>query len=47
LYRDGGTLDSLHGISQHLINRLQRVGIQSVSDLAATTTSELFGRLLF
>jgi DNA repair protein RadA len=41
LYRDGSTLESLHGVSQHLINKLQGAGIQSVSDLAATTTSEL------
>jgi DNA repair protein RadA len=41
LYRDGGTLESLQGISQHLISKLQGAGIQSVSDLASTTTSEL------
>ena len=39
--RDGGTLESLHGVSQHLISKLQGAGIQSISDLAATTTSEL------
>jgi hypothetical protein len=38
---DGGTLDSLHGVSQHLISKLQGAGIQSISDLAVTTTSEL------
>ena len=38
---DGGTLDSLHGVSQHLISKLQGAGIQSISDLAATTASEL------
>jgi hypothetical protein len=41
MYGDGGTLKSLHGVSQHLINKLQEAGIQSISDLAATTTSEL------
>lgn len=38
---DGGTLDSLCGVSQHLIGKLQGAGIQSISDLAATTASEL------
>jgi DNA repair protein RadA len=41
MYEDGGTLESLHGVSQHLISKLQGAGIQSISDLAATTTSEL------
>jgi DNA repair protein RadA len=41
LDRDGGTLESLHGVNQHLISKLQGAGIHSVSDLAATTTSEL------
>jgi DNA repair protein RadA len=41
LYRDGGALESLHGVSQHLISKLQGAGIQSISDLASTTTSEL------
>ena len=38
---DGGTLESLHGINQHLITKLQGAGIQSISDLAAKTASEL------
>jgi DNA repair protein RadA len=38
---DGGTLESLHGINQHLITKLQGAGIQSISDLATTTASEL------
>jgi nucleotidyltransferase/DNA polymerase involved in DNA repair len=41
MYEDGGTLESLHGVSQHLISKLQGAGIQSISDLAATTKSEL------
>ena len=41
MYRDGGTLESLHGVSQHLISKLQGVGIQSISNLATTTASEL------
>ena len=38
---DGGTLESLQGVDQYLIDKLQGVGIQSVSDLAATTATEL------
>jgi DNA repair protein RadA len=38
---DGGTLESLHGINQHLITKLQGAGIHSISDLAAKTASEL------
>jgi DNA repair protein RadA len=38
--RDGGTLESLHGINRHLITKLQGAGIQSISDLATTTASE-------
>jgi|GEM_PF-1813241 hypothetical protein len=38
---DGGTLNSLHGVSQYLISKLQGAGIQSISELAATTASEL------
>jgi DNA repair protein RadA len=38
---DGGTLESLHGVNQHLITKLQGAGIQSISDLAAKTASEL------
>jgi DNA repair protein RadA len=41
LDRDGGTLESLHGVSQRLISKLQDAGVQSVSDLATTTTPEL------
>jgi hypothetical protein len=41
MHGDGGTLESLHGVSQYPINRLQGAGIQSISDLATTTTSEL------
>ena len=26
---DGGTLESLHGVSQHLLDKLEGVGIQS------------------
>jgi nucleotidyltransferase/DNA polymerase involved in DNA repair len=39
--RDGGTLESLHGITQLLTTKLQGAGIQSISDLATTTASEL------
>ena len=38
---DGGTLESLHDVSQHLLDKLEGVGIQSVSDLATKTVSEL------
>jgi DNA repair protein RadA len=38
---DGGTLDSLQDVDQHLIDKLEGVGIQSISDLATTTASEL------
>jgi DNA repair protein RadA len=41
MYGDSGTLESLLGVNQYLINKLQGAGIQSISDLAATTTSEL------
>jgi DNA repair protein RadA len=41
LDKDGGTLESLHGVSQRLISKLQDAGVQSISDLATTTTSEL------
>jgi DNA repair protein RadA len=37
---DGGRLESLHDVSQHLISKLEGVGIQSISDLAAKTVSE-------
>ena len=38
---DGGTLDSLHDVDRHLIDKLEGAGIQSISDLATTTASEL------
>jgi hypothetical protein len=38
---DGGTLESLHDVSQHLLDKLEGVGIQYVSDLATKTVSEL------
>src|SRR5215216_4598555 len=38
---DGGTLESLQDIDQHLIDKLEGAGIQSISDLATTTASEL------
>jgi DNA repair protein RadA len=38
---DGNTLESLHGINQHLITKLQGAGIQSISDLATKTATEL------
>jgi DNA repair protein RadA len=38
---DGGTLESLQDVDQHLISKLEGVGIQSISDLATTTASEL------
>jgi DNA repair protein RadA len=38
---DGGALESMHDVSQHLLDKLEGVGIQSVSDLATKTVSEL------
>ena len=38
---DGITLESLHDISQHLLDKLEGVGIQSVSDLATKTVPEI------
>ena len=38
---DGGTLESLHDVNQHLLDKLDGVGIQSISDLATKTASEL------
>src|SRR5215216_201388 len=38
---DGGTLESLQDVDQHLISKLEGVGIQSISDLATTTAFEL------
>jgi hypothetical protein len=38
---DGGTLESLHDVDQDLLDKLDGLGIQSISDLATTTASEL------
>jgi nucleotidyltransferase/DNA polymerase involved in DNA repair len=38
---DGGTLESLHGINQLLLDKLEGVGIQSVSDFATKTVPEI------
>jgi DNA repair protein RadA len=38
---DGGTLESLHGINQLLLDKLEGAGIRSVSDLATKTVTEL------
>ena len=38
---DGGTLESLHDVNQHLLDNLEGVGVQSISDLATKTVSEL------
>jgi DNA repair protein RadA len=38
---DGGTLESLNDIDQHMLDKLEGVGIQSISDLATKTVSEL------
>jgi DNA repair protein RadA len=38
---DGGTLESLHDVNQHLLDKLEGAGIQSISDLATKTVSEL------
>ena len=38
---DGGTLDSLQDVDQHLIDKLEGIGIQSISDLATTTATEI------
>ena len=38
---DGGTLESLHEVDQHLLDKLDGVGIKSISDLATKTVSEL------
>jgi DNA repair protein RadA len=38
---DGGRLESLHGVNQYLLDKLDGVGIRSVSDLAAKTVPEL------
>ena len=38
---DGGTLESLHGVNQYLLDKLEGVGIRSISDLATKTVPEL------
>ena len=38
---DGGTLESLQDIDQHLLHKLKGIGIGSISDLATTTAPEL------
>jgi DNA repair protein RadA len=38
---DVGTLETLQDVDQHLIDKLEGVGIQSISDLATTTATEL------
>jgi hypothetical protein len=38
---DGSTLESLHDIDQHLLDKLDGVGIKSISGLATKRTSEL------
>jgi DNA repair protein RadA len=38
---DGGTLESLHDVDQDLLDKLEGAGIQSISDLATKTVSEL------
>ena len=38
---DGGRLESLHGVNQYLLDKLDGVGIRSVSDLATKTVPEL------
>ena len=38
---DGGTLESLRDVNQHLLDKLEGVGVQSISDLATKTVSEL------
>jgi DNA repair protein RadA len=38
---DGDTLESLHHVDQHLLDKLEGVVVQSISDLATKTVSEL------
>jgi hypothetical protein len=38
---DGGTLESLHDINHHLLDKLEGIGVRSISDLATKTVSEL------
>src|SRR5919112_3877713 len=39
--RDGGTLESLQDVDQHLLHKLKDIGVGSISDLATTTPPEL------
>ena len=41
MFEDGGTLKSLQGADKYLIDKLQGVDIQSLSDPATTTAAEL------
>ena len=44
---DGGTLESLHGINQHLRSKLEGVGIQSICccpDLHSSVFSSITGK---
>ena len=47
MFGDGGTLESMYDVDQHLLDKLEGVGVQSISDLATKTVSETFRRLLF
>ena len=38
---DGGTLESLQDVDQHLLHKLKDIGVGSISDLATTTAPEL------
>jgi DNA repair protein RadA len=38
---DGGRVESMHGVNQLLLDKLEGAGIQSISDLATKTVSEL------
>jgi hypothetical protein len=38
---DGGTLESLQDVNQNLLGKLEGIGLQSISDLATKTVSEL------
>jgi DNA repair protein RadA len=38
---DGSTLESLQGVNQLLLDKMEGAGIQSISDLATKTVSEL------
>src|SRR5919112_1899490 len=39
--RDGGTLESLQDVDQHLLHKLKDIGVRSISDLATTIPPEL------